>query len=484
MIGAAPALEVSSARELDSHTMAHNHTIEVHKNADQVLTLVTPFKNESVRAARSGVSRTGRPSKSDRRYWEAAVFKRKRRRATGLFESSNFRIQLQSGGRRVEFDLATPNRNAAGRFAREISDHLRVNGWEATLARYKPGTREPQQRESGVTDTVGQFLTQLHDTQPPSRSLAHYSRAFRQIVRESLFGFDTDPGKAKYNYRSGGRDAWLAKIDAVRLSDVTPALIQRWRIAYLSRALSPTAQRAAKISVNSTLRQAASLFAPKRLEFISLQKGYRSPFAGVKLEPRQSCRYRTSFDVRALLTSAREELAPADPEAYKVFLLGLCCGLRRGEIDKLTWAAFDWEAHKLYIEPTEHFAAKTQDSIGSVDLEPGVVAIFKSFRGNAPEHSFVIEAHTPGAARKKKSRDYYGYRAQKVFRRLSAWLRLHGLRTLRPIHLLRKEYGSRVCDKHGIYAASMALRHANIAITAAHYVDKRSRATPGLGELL
>jgi len=465
--------------------MAHNHTIELHKNADQVLTAV-PFRDEPLRGARPA-SRTGRPSKSDLRYWEGAVFKRKRRRATGLFESSNWRIQLQHEGHRTEFDLATPNRSAAARFARELSDHLRVNGWEATLTRYKPGTQQQRRHARGVADTVGEFLTQIHDTQPPSRSLAHYSRAFRQIVRQSLFGF-LDSDKAKYDYRSGGRDARLAKINAVRLSDLTPALVQRWRIAYLSRALSPGAQRAAKISVNSVLRQAASLFAPKRLEFISLPPGYRSPFAGVKLEPRQSCRYRTSFDVQALIASAREELAPSDPEAYKVFLLGLCCGLRRGEIDKLQWRAFDWKAQKLHIEPTEHFAAKTRDSIGSVDLEPQLVAIFRSFRGNAPESSFVIqttpELSTRTRAEGKKSRPYFHYRAQKVFKRLSRWLRLHGVRTLRPIHVLRKEYGSRVCELHGIYAASRALRHTDIAVTAAHYVDKRSRATPGLGELL
>jgi integrase len=462
--------------------MAHNHTIELHKNADQVLTFVPPFSDERFERATHG-SRTGRPSKSDLRYWEGAVFKRKRRRATGLFESSNWRIQLQHDARRGEFDLATPNRNAAARLAREISDHLRVNGWEATLARYKPGHRH--QSLSGVADTVGEFLTQIHLTQPPSRSLTHYSRAFRQIVRESLLGF-LDSDKAKYDYRSGGRAAWLAKINAVRLSDVTPALVQRWRIAYLARALSPGAQRAAKISVNSVLRQAASLFAPKRLEFISLPPGYRSPFGGVKLEPRQSCRYRTSFDVHALIASAREELAPSDPQAYKVFLLALCCGLRRGEIDKLQWRAFDWKAQKLHIEPTEHFSAKTQDSIGEIDLEPRVIAIFESFC-HADTNSFVIQTPELSArprTENKKSRPYFSYRAQKVFKRLSRWLRLHGVRTLRPIHVLRKEYGSRVCDKHGIYAASRALRHADIAVTAAHYVDKRSRATPGLGELL
>jgi len=42
-------------------------------------------------------------------------------------------------------------------------------------------------------------------------------------------------------------------------------------------------------------------------------------------------------------------------------------------------------------------------------------------------------------------------------------------------------YGSQVCDRHGIYAASRAPRHASVAVTAAHYLDKKSRVTSGLG---
>ena len=52
------------------------------------------------------------------------------------------------------------------------------------------------------------------------------------------------------------------------------------------------------------------------------------------------------------------------------------------------------------------------------------------------------------------------------------------------MHTLRKEFGSRINDAHGIYAASRALRHADIAITSQHYLDKKSRATVGLGHVL
>jgi hypothetical protein len=46
------------------------------------------------------------------------------------------------------------------------------------------------------------------------------------------------------------------------------------------------------------------------------------PFAGVKVEYVRVPRYRSSFDMAALLESAREELATSEPEQYKIFLLG------------------------------------------------------------------------------------------------------------------------------------------------------------------
>jgi hypothetical protein len=39
----------------------------------------------------------------------------------------------------------------------------------------------------------------------------------------------------------------------------------------------------------------------------------------------------------------------------------------------------------------------------------------------------------------------------------------------RPLHALRKEFGSQICDKHGIYAASRALRHSDVGATALHF---------------
>jgi integrase len=77
--------------------------------------------------------------------------------------------------------------------------------------------------------------------------------------------------------------------------------------------------------------------------------------------------------------------------------------------------------------------------------------------------------------------DYY--RCESHFDRLNAWLRSKGVNTQKPLHTLRKEYGSLINNVHGIHAASKALRHADISVTNNFYTDSRARVTPGLGKL-
>jgi len=56
-----------------------------------------------------------------------------------------------------------------------------------------------------------------------------------------------------------------------------------------------------------------------------------------------------------------------------------------------------------------------------------------------------------------------------------------GVTAVKPLHELRKEFGSQLCAKYGTYAASRMLRLADIAITAQHYLDQKERVTVGMG---
>jgi hypothetical protein len=81
-----------------------------------------------------------------------------------------------------------------------------------------------------------------------------------------------------------------------QLAEMTPARVQEWKRSFLVNAGSdPLSLRRARISVNSLLRQARSLFATKRIRYLQLSLPNPLPFDGVDFEPRQSMKYRSEL---------------------------------------------------------------------------------------------------------------------------------------------------------------------------------------------
>ena len=182
------------------------------------------------------------------------------------------------------------------------------------------------------------------------------------------------------------------------------------------------------------------------------------------------------------MRQAREELAESDPDSFLVMLLALAAGLRRGEIDRLLWRNVDVARGRIIIEESEHGQLKTEDSRGTVDIDPRTVEILRGFQAKA-QGQFVIEAKRAiagGASRAWGNR----YRCVTVFERVNRWLRAHGIEGHKALHTLRKEAGAIVVTREGIFAASQFLRHRDIAVTAAHYADKKTRTVIDMGALL
>ena len=134
------------------------------------------------------------------------------------------------------------------------------------------------------------------------------------------------------------------------------------------------------------------------------------------------------------------------------------CGLRKSEIDTLMWDAFDFEKSRVLIEPNEFNQLKSEDSAGDVEIDAELNEIFWKFWQNT-ESRFVVESHRPAHHRSEKR----SYRAEQHFKKLYAWLREKGVDASKPIHEMRKEFGSLINVRYGIYAASRALRHSQIA---------------------
>jgi len=369
--------------------------------------------------------------KSDIRFWQTTVFRQPyivdgQRRLTKEWYA---RVQFQ--GKRQFFPLGTPNKAAAAAKVRDIYLFLTVNGWALTLAKHKPKSRSAP-ASVATTISVGSFLDAVFAISTNRSTIEGYATAFRKIVAD-LFGFASDP--AKYDHHSGGRAEWLGKVHAIELSKITPAKIQEWKQSFLAAAGNdPMALRKARISVNTFLRRSRSLFSRKVLRQIQLSLPSPLPFDGVEFEPRQSMKYRSEFDVIGLIRQANKELGTSDPAPYMIFLLAVTAGLRRKEIDLLEWPSFRFKDNAIRIEPTQFFHPKSQDSIGEIQMDPQIMAIFRQYQIKA-KGNFVIPSGKPP---KTVSRGDY-YRCESQFDALNAWLRRKGVNTQKPLHTLRKE---------------------------------------------
>ena len=172
-------------------------------------------------------------------------------------------MKIAHEGRRETFPLDTPNKAAAAARARDIYLSLAGAGWEVTLARYKRAKALTREGETSGPHTVGQFLDEVFRTASNQQTVESYAKKFRQIVAEI---FDLLEGKEKHDSWRGGTEKWLTKVHAVKLEEVTPARVEEWKRSFLAKAGSdPMALRRTRISANSMLRQARSLFSPKRL---------------------------------------------------------------------------------------------------------------------------------------------------------------------------------------------------------------------------
>jgi integrase len=412
-------------------------------------------------------------SKDDLRYWQQkGLLKTKFKTADGtLKDASEWSARIMHEGKREIFPLKTPNRFQAATKARDIYRHILLKGWDLALREFKPEKANLSSTEDLSVQTVGDFLQVLQtQTDIPAKRLEGYSMAFRSIVA-SIEGI----GKGD---KAGSRQSsleWRFRVHSVPLASITQPKVLQWKKSFMAKyGDDPLSQRKAKISVNSFLRRAKSLFASKYLQH--LPETISNPFAGIKLEKRQNQRYRSTFNLIELLEAANEELRKDQPELYKILLLASLAGLRRQEIDTLLWEQVKFSDGVIRIEPTGYFHPKSEDSIGDVEVDNELLLVLADFKLTSPS-PFVIQS----PVQPNLDATYEHYRCESLFVKLVTWLREHGVQGEKPLHALRKEYGSILADKHGILVASQQLRHSDISVTSSHYIDRKSRKTVGLG---
>jgi integrase len=398
-------------------------------------------------------------------YWRAKLLKRAYPDRHGrLVEVPEWQVRIAHRGRREFFNLGTANQASASAKARDIYLSLLAAGWDATLTKFKP---EMQIRLDVAT--VGEYLDAARaNSGLRAVTFEVYAKKLRTLVA-GVFGVKGD--KSRFDYVTGGRVAWLAKINRIRLDRLTDGRIETWRVRSLKAAerQGPLHYERAKVTANSILRGAKALFAPDVVRAVKLRLPDPLPLRTVRNVSVERRRYRSTVDPSALLVAAQAELRTTAPEQFKILLLALGVGLRRREIDALEWRHIDFARACITVETTETAAAKSDASQARVDVDPGLLAIFRADMGPGCGR-FVIRSEAD--ARPQKGATYH-YRANRHFRGLLGWLRAKGVGGMNPIHTLRKEFGSQIAAQAGIFAASVALRHADIQQTRDYYLDKK-----------
>ncbi len=413
-------------------------------------------------------------SKSAQQYWH---------QPGKLFNNpgaSSLSCRLSRAGEREYFGLGTSNKAAAAAKAVEIYEHLMTHGMEATRTKFMPKASE----KSDVS-TVGEWIaaTEKHCSLFPA-TMQNYVSAVRKLAGD--IG-SAPKNKSRFSYKDGGSKEWREAVDKLPLNLLDSAQVNAWQVAYRkAKPTNPEAQRRALNSARAVVRNAKALFGVKIAKALRDVAGLSLPeplpMSDVSLTElfgkKTKTRYQSRIDAEKLLRLSVGELAPSQPEAFKVLLLALCCGLRKREIDCLMWSQIDLDAGMIRIEATEHFRPKSDDSAGEVDLDPELLALLRGWRASA-KGEFVIEGRDSTDFKSRVS-----YRCEPVYALLYAWLRGHGVKAQKALHELRKEAGALVAQSAGIYAASRLLRHSDIRVTADYYADKKQRISTGLGGLL
>ncbi|HEY4249236.1 MAG TPA: tyrosine-type recombinase/integrase [Lacunisphaera sp.] len=371
-------------------------------------------------------------------------------------------------GREAWFNLDTANQSAAAIKARDIYLSLISSGWESALAKHKPANiAKPE------VCTVGEFIADvLARSHLKAITVRRYATKLRKMAADVAKVDAGAKGKArwaKFDYVNGGREAWLAKVEAISLGRLTTEVVSTWRNQYVAKAgTDPISRKSAERSAASYIRAGRSLFTRDILGVLRV-KLPPNPFAGVKLKDPGAQRYRSEINPEWLLACAGEELREKHPQQYLAMFLCLWAGLRRKEADLLTWEQIDFAQGQLYVRRTIYFEPKTDESQRDIDLAPEALDVLRSFK-KVSESEFVLDG---AEARPEATYDYY--RCDCTWRDLNDWLRSKGVRQKKAIHSLRKESGSLIASAYGIEAARQHLGHRDIRTTSSHYVDKKKR---------
>jgi integrase len=402
--------------------------------------------------------------KSDVAFWKARV--RPRKLKDGKLTKLLY-VRLKVGGSEAWVCLDCADTVTAATKARDLWLSAKNKKLATAIAEFHP---KADARPARVC-TVGNYVAAARALATVRRTtFAEYEASLRRVVAGVC-------GIRSRTEKHADRAEWRARVDAVRLDQITPSHVRSWRKQRTDAARAeggePAKDRCAH-TLSSHLRDARALFSKAILAEVGKTMTLPSPLPLEGIAAAATTRrFVCDLDPRKLYAAADE----LDADTRTAFDLLLCAGLRRGEADALPWAHVDLTAGTVTIDVTPTFRPKSRESYRTVPLSADVVARLRTLRETNPAAVFVLNGRLKKTSRKpaESKKAVYEYRAA-AWSSLAEWLKKQGLRDLTPLHALRKMSGSFIYAAAGIEAARAHLGHRDVSTTARSYITARSVA--------
>lgn len=210
----------------------------------------------------------------------------------------------------------------------------------------------------------------------------------------------------------------------------------------------------------ANVRLAKSIFKPAALVYYRKQGvTLQNPFTDFEMASEKPTKYDpiTKDNAKQIWKDALDD---KDPVTGLIILLAMGAGLRRSEIDK---ARVSWLGESsLKVQQEEDFIPKSREN-RTIPIGEGMVKLLLEQRGKCDPSSYDPYL-VPGRGRS-------AVRHNRKYRALPEWFRKRGVEDSRPLHSMRKYYGSVIFTKLGVEAAASYLGHSSIQLTYSTYAD-------------
>ena len=226
------------------------------------------------------------------------------------------------------------------------------------------------------------------------------------------------------------------QVGARCLGDLTPPVLQEWVERCGLRS----------VTLKTVLKNAACVFSTPSLQSMCLTE-IQNPFAKV-VKPKLDQEPFNAPPRSWIMQFMRQGIQELSGDVQRAFMLALGCGLRWGEVTTLRWE----NVLPNGVRVLASVAKGRRQRI--VPMGAAICCVLEVSRGEGS----VISG-----------------KAEEVHESLCDWLRKRGVKDSKPVHYLRKCYGSLAVADHGVFVASKLPGHANINQTAGTYagqVDK------------